>query len=269
MPKFAANLTMMFNEVDFPERFAAAANAGFTGVEYLFPYDYDADRLAEALHRHGLTQALHNLPAGDWDAGERGIACHPDRVAEFQDGVGQAIEYATALGCRQLNCLAGIAPEGATADQTLQTFVSTLKYAAQQLETAGIVLLIEPINTRDIPGFYLTTTAQALSVMGEVSSSNLMLQYDVCHMQIMEGDLVPTIRTNLDLIRHVQIADNPGRNEPGTGEINYPFLFDSLDEMGYEGWVGCEYKPLTKTVDGLGWAKDYLAPQRRYTGGDV
>ena len=259
MPKLAANLSMMFNEVEFLARFAAAAKAGFTGVEYLFPYEYDKERLAEELHSNNLVQVLHNLPAGDWDAGERGIACHPDRVAEFQDGVAEAIEYASALGCRQVNCLAGIVPEGAGADRTHQTFVSNLKFAAQKLDEAGIRLLVEPINTRDIPGFYLHNTSQALSFIAEVGSANLMLQYDVYHMQIMEGDLTQTIQANLDIIRHIQIADNPGRNEPGTGEINYPFLFDSLDRVGYQGWVGCEYRPLTTTAEGLGWAESYLA----------
>ena len=259
MPRLAANLTMLFNEVDFPDRFEAASRAGFVGVEYLFPYAYDKDMLAEKLHGNGLTQALHNLPAGDWDAGERGIACLPDRVGEFQDGVGAAIEYASALGCTQINCLAGVPPEGADDDTLRETLVGNLRFAASKLKDAGIALLVEPINTRDIPGFYLTRTAQALSVIDEVGSDNLWLQYDVYHMQIMEGDLVQTIETNLSAIRHVQIADNPGRNEPGTGEINYDFVLAELDRLGYAGWVGCEYKPLTTTEEGLGWAAKYLS----------
>ena len=259
MPRLAANLTMLFNEVDFPDRFEAASRAGFVGVEYLFPYAYDKDMLAEKLHGNGLTQALHNLPAGDWDAGERGIACLPDRVGEFQDGVGAAIEYASALGCTQINCLAGVPLEGADDDALRETLVGNLRFAASKLKDAGIALLVEPINTRDIPGFYLTRTAQALSVIDEVGSDNLWLQYDVYHMQIMEGDLVPTIEANLGAIRHVQIADNPGRNEPGTGEINYGFVLAELDRLGYAGWVGCEYKPLTTTEDGLGWAAKYLS----------
>ena len=250
MPRLAANLTMLFNEVDFPDRFEAASRAGFVGVEYLFPYAYDKDMLAEKLHGNGLTQALHNLPAGDWDAGERGIACLPDRVDEFQDGVGAAIEYASALGCTQINCLAGVPPEGADDDTLRETLVGNLRFAASKLKDAGIALVVEPINTRDIPGFYLTRTAQALSVIDEVGSDNLWLQYDVYHMQIMEGDLVPTIEANLGAIRHVQIADNPGRNEPGTGEINYDFVLAELDRLGYAGWVGCEYKPLTTTEEG-------------------
>ncbi len=259
MPKFAANLSMMFNEVGFLERFQAASKAGFKGVEYLFPYDYDKEQLASELKEQDLTQVLHNLPAGDWDAGERGIACQPERAAEFRDGVGKAIEYATALGCKQVNCLAGIAPEGADPGTLRETFVSNLKFAAPKLEDAGIRLLIEPINTRDIPGFYLQYTAQARCIIEEVGAGNLYLQYDIYHMQIMEGDLTPTMQSNLDIIRHIQIADNPGRNEPGTGEINYPFLFDALDKMGYDGWIGCEYKPLTTTEEGLQWVAPYLS----------
>ena len=258
MPKLAANLSMMFSEVDFIDRFDAAAEAGFKGVEYLFPYDYDKDDLRAALDRCGLVQVLHNLPAGNWDAGERGIACHPDRVGEFQEGVGRAIEYATTLGCDQVNCLAGVAPSGISDETFRETFVSNLRFAAGELEEAGITLLIEAINTRDIPGFFLQTTSQALAIVADVGSDNLKLQYDIYHMQIMEGDLTPTIEANLSMIHHMQLADNPGRNEPGTGEINYPFLFDAIDEMGYEGWIGCEYKPRTTTVEGLQWAAPYL-----------
>jgi hydroxypyruvate isomerase len=258
MPKFCANLTMLWNELDFMERFAAAAKAGFQGVEYLFPYDHDKNQLADALKKHRLTQVLHNLPAGDWAKGERGIGCHPDRVGEFQDGVGRAIDYATALGCRQVNCLAGIAPAGADPQKLRATFVSNLKFAAQKLKQAGIKLLIEPINTRDMPGFYLNHSAQALDVIAEVGSENLYLQYDIYHMQIMEGDLARTIEAHLTLIPHMQLADNPGRNEPGTGEINYPFLFGHIDRLGYAGWIGCEYKPQAATDAGLGWIKPYL-----------
>ena len=258
MPRLAANLSMMFNEVDFMDRFGAAAEGGFKGVEYLFPYDYDKDDLRAALDEHGLVQVLHNLPAGDWDAGERGIACHPDRVGEFQEGVGRAIEYATTLGCDQVNCLAGVAPSGVSSEALRATFVSNLAFAAGELKKAGITLLIEAINTRDIPGFFLQTTSQALEIVAGVGSDNLKLQYDIYHMQIMEGDLTPTIEANLPMIRHMQLADNPGRNEPGTGEINYPFLFDAIDKMGYDGWIGCEYKPRTTTVEGLQWAAPYL-----------
>lgn len=258
MPRLAANLTMMFNEVDFLDRFEAAAKAGFKGVEYLFPYDFSAHELKSRLDKFGLTQILHNLPAGDWAAGERGIACHPDRVEEFKSGVDQAITYATALGCAQVNCLIGIPPQGVDADTLKKTVVDNLTYAAEKLKTAGITLLIEQINTRDIPGFYLSGTEQALDLIKATGSDNIKVQYDIYHMQIMEGDLAPTMEKHLASIQHIQLADNPGRGEPGTGEINYPFLFSFLDKIGYEGWIGCEYKPKTTTQDGLGWADAYL-----------
>ena len=258
MPRFNANLTMLFNEVDFLGRFAAAKAAGFSAVEYLFPYAYPKEALAERLERHGLTQVLHNLPAGDWAKGERGIACLPDRVGEFQAGVGTAIEYASALKCTQLNCLAGIPPAGADGEAVRRTLVSNLRFAAAQLKAVGIRLLLEPCNTCDIPGFYVNRSRQALAIMDEVGSDNLYLQYDIYHMQIMEGNLAPTIERELGRIRHLQLADNPGRHEPGTGEINYPFLFGFLDRLGYSGWIGCEYKPARGTVEGLGWIRPYL-----------
>jgi hydroxypyruvate isomerase len=258
MPKFCANLTMLYNEVDFLARFEAASRSGFKGVEYLFPYAYPAAQLRERLDTCRLVQVLHNLPAGDWAKGERGIACHPDRVGEFQDGVGSAIEYATALGCKQVNCLAGIAPKGVPEAKVRATFVANLRFAADKLQAAGIRLLTEPINTRDIPGFYLTRTRQALDLLTEVGSPNLWIQYDIYHMQIMEGDLARTMEANLARIAHLQLADNPGRNEPGTGEIHYPFLFAWIDAIGYDGWIGCEYKPKAGTVEGLGWVAQYL-----------
>jgi hydroxypyruvate isomerase len=253
MPQFAANLTMLFNEVAFMDRFAAAARAGFAGVEYLFPYDYDPAMLLELLREHRLTQVLHNLPAGNWSAGERGIACHPDRTAEFADGVERAVQYATALGCNQVNCLAGVIPSGVDPAEARSTFVKNLRLAAPRLKTAGIKLLVEPINTRDIPNFFLNRTAQALAIIEEVGSDNLFLQYDMYHMQIMEGDLSATLKRHLSQIVHIQIADPPSRNEPGTGEINFRNLFALLDREGYAGWIGCEYKPAGRTEDGLGW----------------
>ena len=259
MPKFAANLTMLFTELDFLDRFAAAAGAGFEGVEYLFPYDFPAEDLAAKLKEQGLTQVLHNLPAGDWAAGERGIAILPDRVEEFRAGVDKAVAYATTLGCPQVNCLAGIAPEGADPAELEATFVANLKFAAEKLEAAGIRLLIEPINTRDIPGFFLNRIRQALEIMEKVGSANLFLQYDIYHMQIMEGDLAPTLSAQLDRIAHIQLADTPGRHEPGSGEINYPFLFAHLDNLGYDGWIGCEYKPAAGTEAGLGWFRSAKA----------
>ena len=257
MIKLAANLTMLWNEIDFLDRFDAAAKAGFTGIEYLFPYAYPKDALAERLRRYGLKQVLHNLPAGDWAKGDRGNACDPARVGEFQDGVGKAIDYARALDCTQVNCLAGIAPSGVDAEKVRATFVSNLCFAADKLGAAGIRLLIEPINTFDIPGFYLSHTQQALDIIRDTGSSNLFVQYDIYHMQRMEGELANTIKANLAKIAHVQLADNPGRNEPGTGEINYRFMFGFIDSIGYDGWIGCEYKPKSSTDEGLGWRRSH------------
>ena len=259
MPRFAANLTMLFTELPFLERFEAAANAGFKAVEFLFPYVFAVEDIRQRLDAHGLKLVLHNLPAGNWDAGERGIACLPDRVQEFRAGVASAIRYAQALGVGQLNCLAGKAPADVASDMLHQTFVSNLRYAAAELGAAGIRLLIEPINTYDIPNFYLNRTQQALAVLDEVGADNAFLQYDIYHAQRMEGELGATIKTHLERIAHIQLADNPGRNEPGTGEINYAWLFKHLDAIGYSGWVGCEYKPATSTVAGLGWRQQFTA----------
>lgn len=255
MPKFAANLTMLFTEHAFLDRFEHAAKAGFDAVEFLFPYAWPAEEIKNRLDAHQLKLVLHNLPAGDWDAGERGIACHPDRVAEFRDGVAKAIEYAKVLGVPQLNCLLGKAPAGVAPDVLRKTVVDNLRFAAAELKTAGLRLLIEPINSFDIPGFYLTGTAQALSILDEVDFDNAFVQYDIYHMQRMEGELATTMQKQLARIGHVQLADNPGRNEPGTGEINYAFVFAHLDRIGYKGHIGCEYKPATTTEAGLGWRK--------------
>jgi hydroxypyruvate isomerase len=244
---------MLFTEHPFLDRFEHAAKAGFTAVEFLFPYAFSAQDIKARLDAHGLTLVLHNLPAGDWDAGERGIACLPDRVAEFRAGVARAIEVGTALGVPQLNCLAGKAPAGVDAALLHDTFVDNLKFAAAQLKGAGLKLLIEPINTFDIPGFYLSRTAQALEILDAVGADNAFVQYDVYHAQRMEGEIAATLAKHLARIGHVQIADNPGRNEPGTGELNYAFLFAHLDRIGYAGHVGCEYKPATTTEAGLGW----------------
>jgi hydroxypyruvate isomerase len=253
MIRLAANLTMLYNEVDFLDRFAAAAKSGFEAVEYLFPYAYPKEQLAERLQQHRLKQVLFNLPAGDWAKGDRGNACMPDRIGEFQEGVGKAIDYARALGCTQVNCLAGIAPSGIDPKQAHETFVANLRFAISKLDGTGIKLLIEAVNTFDIPGFFLCRTRQALDVISEVGSDNLYLQYDIYHMQRMEGELANTIKANFNRIAHMQLADNPGRNEPGTGEINYRFLFGFIESLGYNGWIGCEYKPKTNTVDGLNW----------------
>ncbi|MGN6307859.1 MAG: 2-oxo-tetronate isomerase [Mesorhizobium sp.] len=257
MPRFSANLSMLFQEHDFLDRFDAAARAGFKGVEYLGPYDHTPDEVAARLKKNGLTQVLFNVPSGNWAGGERGIAVLPDRVDEFRAGVDKAITYAKALGCGQVNCLAGIAPAGIDRAKLEETFVANLKFAAEKLGQAGIKLLVEPINTRDIPGFFLTNTRQGLDILEKVGSPNLHLQYDIYHMQIMEGDLARTIEANLSRIAHIQLADNPGRHEPGTGEINYPFLYDFIDGLGYSGWVGAEYKPKAGTEAGLGWFREF------------
>ncbi|QQA41751.1 2-oxo-tetronate isomerase [Pelagovum pacificum] len=254
MPKFSANLSMLYTEHGFLDRFAAAAADGFKGVEYLGPYDEEPDTVAKALADNGLTQVLFNLPSGDWAGGERGLGGLPGREAEFAEGVDTAIRYAKALGCEQVNCLAGIAPAGNEAAHEA-VLVENLKMAADRLGTEGIRLLLEPINTRDIPGFLVNGTDQFLEIADRVGSSNLWLQYDFYHMQIMQGDLIPTYQALQDRIAHVQIADNPGRHEPGTGEINHPYLFESLDRLGYAGWVGAEYKPAAGTSEGLGWMK--------------
>ena len=253
MPKFAANLTMLFTEHAFLDRFEHAAKAGFEAVEFLFPYAFSAQQIKDKLDAHKLQLVLHNLPAGDWDAGERGIACHPDRTAEFREGVAKAIGYAKVLGVPRLNCLAGKTPAGAADAVLRKTLVENLRYAAAELKKAAVKLVIEPINTFDMPGFYLHGTSQAVSILDEVASDNAFVQYDIYHMQRMEGELAATLQKQLARIGHIQLADNPGRNEPGTGEINYPFLFAHLDRIGYDGWIGCEYKPATSTEAGLGW----------------
>jgi hydroxypyruvate isomerase len=256
--KFAANLSFLYPELPFLDRFAAAAADGFKAVEYAVPYVAAPEELAARLKANGLVQALFNLPAGDWDGGERGIACHPDRVEEFRTGVEVALRYAEALDCKKINCLAGFAPEGVAAEVLDQTFADNLRYAAGRLKAAGVLLVIEPINQRDMPGFWLSTSAHAERLLEMVGSDNLKIQYDIYHMQIMQGDLMPTYARLKDKIGHIQIADTPGRHEPGTGEINYDFVFAELDRLGYDGWIGAEYKPLTTTSAGLGW----MAPFR-------
>ncbi|CAM8652609.1 Hfi Hydroxypyruvate isomerase [Burkholderiales bacterium] len=259
MPKFAANLTMLFNEVPFLDRFEQAAQAGFEAVEFLFPYDFAAEDIRAKLKGNKLALVLHNLPAGDWAAGERGIACHPNRVDEFRAGVAKAISYAKVLEVGQLNCLAGKLPDGVSAQQAHGVFVENLRFAAGELKKAGLRLLIEPINTFDIPGFFLSRADQALAILKEVGADNLFIQYDIYHAQRMEGEIAATLRDRLPQIGHLQLADNPGRNEPGTGELNYAFLFKHIDAIGYTGWIGCEYKPKAATVDGLGWRKSLTA----------
>ncbi|WP_099867380.1 hydroxypyruvate isomerase [Pararhizobium haloflavum] len=263
MPKFAANLSMLFTEVPFLERFGRAAHAGFDLVECQFPYAETPEAIAAQLRKHGLTMVLHNLPAGDWEGGERGIAILPDRMEEFRRGVREAIGYAMALGVGQLNCLAGVQPEDISHQTLRKTFLDNLRFAAEALGEEGIRLLIEPVNRRDIPGFFLDTVEDAVALIEETGSSNIAVQYDLYHQQRTRGELLGTYRMNAERIGHIQLADNPGRNEPGTGEINFDHVFSALDEAGYDGVIGCEYKPRGVTEDGLGWLPQLKMAARR------
>ena len=256
--KIAANLTMMFNERDFMDRFAAAASAGFKGVEYLFPYDYPADAIGEALEVNGLKQVLFDFPAGDWASGDRGIAVQPDRGGEFQDGVGLAVEYAKTLGCKRLTCLAGIPEDGTDPEIADQTMIENLRFAADAASDLDAIVLVEPLNTRDVPGTFVSKSAHGSRLVNQAERENVRLQFDVYHTQIMEGDLARKFTELLPIIGHVQIADNPGRHEPGSGEINYPFVLDHIANSGYDGWIGAEYMPAGDTQDGLAWIKPYL-----------
>jgi hydroxypyruvate isomerase len=256
MVKLAANLSMMFQDLPFLDRFDAAAEAGFAGVEFMFPYDHPAEAVAARAAGCGLEIVLFNLPAGDWAAGERGLGALPDRVAEFRAGARQALDYARVLRCPRLHLMAGKAPASAERRATL---VENIVYAADLMAADGLELLLEPINTRvDIPGYFYATTAEAMAVIEAAGRPNVRLQYDIYHMQIMEGDLARTIERLLPRIGHMQLADNPGRGEPGTGEIAYPWLLRRIDELGYDGWIGCEYRPVGDTRAGLGWARDHL-----------
>jgi len=257
VPRFAANLSMLFTEVPFMERFALARAAGFDGVEYLFPYEWPEQELRQALQDNNLTQVLFNLPPGDWAAGERGIACLPDRVDEFRAGVEQALVYASALDCRRLNCLAGLKPVELDKELAWQTLSDNVAWAAGRLEESGITLCLEAINSRvDMPGFVLDTSARVMSLIEAIDADNIRLQYDLYHMQIMEGDLIRTMECLLPWIGHIQFADNPGRHEPGTGEINFANVFGAIDSLGYDGWVSAEYRPSGVTGDSLYWLKE-------------
>jgi hydroxypyruvate isomerase len=258
MTRLAANLSMMYTEVPFLERFGAAAKDGFRAVEFLFPYAFDKQALAGELERHGLQQVLFNTVPGDFDAGERGLAAVPGREAEFLAGVDLAIDYARALKCPRLHAMAGLFPAGADRARWHATYVANLREAARRCAQAGLVLLVEPINTRDIPGYFLNTQADGHALCAEVGAPNLKVQMDLYHCQIVEGDLAAKIRRYLPGVGHVQIAGVPQRHEPDLGEVNYPFLFALLDELGYDGWIGCEYRPRAGTSAGLGWARPYL-----------
>jgi hydroxypyruvate isomerase len=259
MTKLAANLSLLFPQLPFPERFAAAAKAGFRYVEYQFPYAFgSAAEIAAAARAAKVEVVLHNLPAGDAAKGDRGITCQPERVNEYREGVERAIEYAKAVGCPRLNSLAGIPSKGLQRDKAKQTLIENLRYAAGKLKAAGLMLLTEPCNTRTIPGFLLNTSKEGIEVIDAVGADNLLLQYDVFHMQIVEGDLAKTIERLLPRIGHIQVADVPDRNEPGTGEINFGWLLAHIDRLGYEGWIGAEYIPKGDTAEGLKWAAPYL-----------
>ncbi|CAB3820909.1 2-oxo-tetronate isomerase [Achromobacter denitrificans] len=259
MPRLAANLTMMYTEHPFLDRYAAAARDGFSGVEFLFPYEFAAAELKSRLEEHGLTQALFNAPPGDWAAGERGIASLPGREGEFERGFDQALEYAAALGNRSLHVMAGlIRPEQDRAAHR-EAYLKNLAAAARAAASAGITVVIEPINTRDIPGFFLNRQDEAQAVCAEVGAANLKVQFDIYHCQIVEGDIAMKLQRDMAGIGHIQIAGVPDRHEPDLGELNYPYLFERIDSLGYAGWIGCEYRPKAGTSAGLGWARPYLA----------
>ena len=266
MPRFAANLSMLYNDVDFLDRFAAAARDGFKAVEYLFPYAYTPEQLAALLRQHGLQQVLFNAPPGDWDAGERGIACLPGREAEFREGIARAITYAQALQCPRIHVMAGLVPQDVDPATVRATYVANVRYAAEQAAVHGIQILLEPINGRDMPGFFLSRQDQAHALVAEIGATNVKVQMDLYHCQIVEGDLAMKIRQYLPTgnVGHFQIAGVPERHEPDVGEVHYPYLFQLLDTLGYDGWIGCEYKPARgaaphATRDGLGWLQPWLA----------
>jgi hydroxypyruvate isomerase len=259
MIKLAANLSMMFQDLPFLDRFGAAAAAGFKGVEYLFPYVEPAARIRDELTKHGLQQVLFNTPAGDWAAGDRGTAGNPDRIAECREGIDLAVEYAAQLKCPQIHLMSGIKPAAHDLKTCLATVVANAQYAADAAAKHGVNVLIEAINSKvDMPGYIVDGSAAALDVIDRAGRENLRFQFDIYHMQIMEGDLARGIERLLPRIAHIQLADNPGRHEPGTGEINYEWLLPQIEALGYSGWIGCEYRPAGATLAGLGWARRYL-----------
>ena len=255
--KFAANLSFLYQDLPFLDRIAAAARDGFEGVEYLFPYDFPASEIKQRLSDAGIVQALFNAPAGDWAAGERGTASLPGRTDEFRAGIEKALDYAGVLGNTRLHVMAGLLPAGADRAAHLAAYQANVAWAAQQAAKQGITVVLEPINQRDMPGYFLSYQRDALAVVEAVGAPNLQVQFDCYHCQIMEGDIVMKLRAMFERIGHVQIASVPGRNEPDGQELNYPFIFRTLDELGYAGWVGCEYKPRAATSDGLGWLRAY------------
>lgn len=259
MPRFAANLSMLYPEHDFLERFAAAAADGFKAVEYLFPYDYSPQALKQRLLDNGLEQALFNAPPGDWAAGERGIASLPGREQEFREGFDLALQYAAVLGNDRIHVMAGLLPDESLRATHQAVYVENLRYATAQAAKVGVTVLLEPINTRDMPGFFLNYQAQGHAICAEVGATNLQVQFDCYHCQIMEGDLSVKLRRDMAGIGHIQIAGVPDRHEPDLGELNYPQLFELIDQLGYTGWIGCEYRPKGDTSAGLGWLRAWRA----------
>ena len=253
MPRLAANLSMMFNEVPFLDRFAAARKAGFEGVEFLFPYDFPAAAIRERLSGEGLTQVLFNMPPGDWANGERGMACLPGRQAQFREGVKKALDYAAALDCRLVHCMAGLMPAGLSMTTATAVYAANLAWATEQAKAAGVKVAIEPINHRDMPGYFLNTQAQGAAIVDAIGRDRLGLQFDLYHVQVTEGDITRRMEQFMPVIVHMQVADVPARNEPGTGEIGWQYVFRRMDELGYQGWVGCEYRPVGDTAAGLDW----------------
>lgn len=262
MPRFAANLSMLYPQHDFLDRFAAAAADGFEAVEYLFPYDYPAEMLKQRLVENNLVQALFNAPPGDWAAGERGIASLPGREAEFREGIQQALAYAAVLGNDRIHVMAGLLPSESLRARHQAVYEANLVYAAAEAAKVGVTVLIEPINTRDMPGFFLNRQDQAQAIAKAIGASNLKVQFDFYHCQIVEGDVSSTLRRDFAGIGHIQIASVPERHEPNLGELNYPNLFELIDQLGYTGWVGCEYRPKGDTSEGLAWLREWKAAQR-------
>jgi hydroxypyruvate isomerase len=258
MPRFCANLSMMFNEVPFLDRFDAAARAGFEAVEFLFPYDHKASEIRTRLDANGLKQALFNMPPGDWAAGERGTAALPGRQADFRASVEKALEYAAVIGCDRLHCMAGIPPAGTAPGTAAALFAINIAWAAERAKAAGVMIIIEPINHRDMPGYFLNTSGQGAAVIEAIGRDRVGLLFDIYHTQITEGDVTSRMKALAPVIGHMQIADVPARNEPGTGEIGWPAVFRQIDAVGYRGWVGCEYRPAGETVSGLGWRTQFL-----------
>jgi hydroxypyruvate isomerase len=258
MPRFAANLTMMYNEHGFLDRFAAAARDGFKAVEYLFPYDFPATGIKARLDDLGLTQALFNAPPGDWTAGERGMASLPGREGEFRRTIDTALEYTRVLGNRKLHVMAGLVGADPSRERYRECYLQNLAYAAQTAQAEGVLIVIEPINTRDMPGYFLNRQDDAQAICAEVGASNLKVQFDCYHCQIMEGDLAMKLKRDMAGIGHIQVAGVPERHEPDLGELNYPYLFKLIDTLGYDGWIGCEYRPRGGTSEGLGWLRSYL-----------